>query len=84
MNDQIAYLLMSPISIYAMDSHRKDLYSTILKTNSERNRSTYPTFHHLIYGCEWTFLLALQTVWIDPDQDRHNVSLELDQNCLTL
>ena len=51
---------------------------------SKRNRSTYSTVHHLIYGCEWTFLLALQTVWIDPDQDPHNFSLELDQNCLTL
>ena len=64
MNDHIVYLLISSISIYAMDTHRKDLYSTILK-KSERNRSTYSTVHHLICGCEWTFLLALQTVLIN-------------------
>ena len=35
MNDQIAYLLISSISIYAMGTHRKDLYSTNTKTTRE-------------------------------------------------
>ena len=53
-----------PYMLWILTGPHRNMSNVYLNKFSDKNRFMYLTVNHLIYRCEWTFLLVLQTSWI--------------------